>query len=714
MAPVSDRPLYNSRIFDSYLKLLRKKHPHVDVSELLSYADMQLHEVLDPGHWFSQRQVDLFHDKLVLLTGDPGFAREAGRYAASSDALGPLRSFMLGLVGPEYLFRIINKLTPRFSRSSRCVSRKTGPYEMELIVTFEEGVRENPRQCENRIGFFEAAFLVFGYDFPQIRHSECIFNGNNVCRYLISWRPSLAARLVLARRLVFLVLLVALIAAMFGFLQLLSPVTMGALVLYLALTLLAHHFERKGLLASLASMRDSGERLLGQLQENYDSALMINEIGKVISTRTELDDILSSVNQLLLKRLGYGRGIILLADDDCNVLELKACFGFDEEQKRRLELFRLPLKQSEQPGVLVSCFLNQQPMLVNDIAYVKERALPENFAFFVEMGVKSFICAPIVCEGESLGVLAVDDAMRERELLQSDLNLIQGVAPVIGIAISNAMRLHNERSLSVQLRKASEQLERRVAERTAELRQANQELEFLYDSVSHDLRTPLRIIYGYGELLLDGYGEVFDQTAREYLGCIMSGGERMEATLDRMLDLSEIRQSQIDLQPVDLSRMARSILADLRIVHPARPLIVEIQEDVVVTGDERLLTSVMENLIGNAWKYSAGKPESRISFGMRDGVVYVADNGDGFDMAQAEKLFLPFQRLHDDTEFAGHGFGLSMVQRIVERLGGKVWGEGKPGEGATFYFTLAGGNAAGAGAPPPESIDAPPGPLPLS
>ena len=688
MAPASDLPLYNSRIFDSYLKLLRKRFPHVDVCELLSHADMQLHEVLDPGHWFSQRQVDLFHYKLAQLTGDPGFAREAGRYSASPDALGPLRSFMLGLVGPEYLFRIINKLSTKFSRSSRCVSRKTGPHQIELVVTFEKGVRENPSQCENRIGFFEAAFLVFGYDFPEIRHTECIFHGSNVCRYLISWRPSLVARLIFARRIGFLALLAAVSATLFGYLQLLSPVMMGALALYLALTLLAHHFDSKSLLASLSSMKDSGERLLAQLQENYDSALLINEIGKVISTRTRLDDILSSVNQLLLKRLGYGRGIILLADEDFKVLELKSCFGFSEEQMQRLERFQLPLQQSEPQGVLIRSFRSQQPMLVSDIAHVKEHALPENLSFFIEMGVKSFICAPIVCEGESLGVLAVDDATRERELHQSDLNLIQGVAPVIGIAISNAMRLHNERRLSDQLRKASELLERRVAERTAELSQANQELEFLYDSVSHDLRTPLRVIYGYGELLLDGYREVLDQTAKEYLSCIMNGGERMEATLDRMLDLSEIRQAQLTMRRVNLTRMAHSILTDLRIVDPSRPLVVDIQEGVVVTGDEKLLTSVMENLIGNAWKYSAGKPESRISFGMRDGVMFVADNGDGFDMAQAEKLFVPFQRLHNDSEFAGHGFGLSMVQRSVERMGGKVWGEGKPGEGATFYFTV--------------------------
>uniref|UniRef100_C6E9C5 histidine kinase n=1 Tax=Geobacter sp. (strain M21) TaxID=443144 RepID=C6E9C5_GEOSM len=701
MALGPDTPLYNSRIIGLFVKLLREKYPQVDIGELLNHACMKKWEVADPGHWFSQRQIDLFTEKLALMTGDPRIAREAGRYAASPEGLGSLHAFVLGLVGPEYLFFVMHKLARKFTRSSRCSSRRIGPREIEVTVTFEPGVSENPFQCDNRIGYFEAAFLLFGYDFPRIRHTECIFKGGEVCRYNISWNPSLISRLIVARRISLLLLPLSSLSFFFLGGQFFTPALTLALFVYLLFTLLLHGQERKALLSSLTSMRNSTDKLLIQTQDNCDNAQMINEIGEVLSTRTDLDDILKSVNQVLLKRLDYGRGIIFLFDQDREALVLKGCFGFSEEHRLKLAQMVLPIASSTPHGVLVRCFLQQEPLLVNDLSEVKARASAENYAFFVGLGVKSFICAPIVCEGESLGVFAVDDMKRGGELLQSDLNLIQGIAPVIGIAIRNAMHLANERRLSEQLRKASELLERRVDERTSELSHANQELEFLYDSVSHDLRTPIRVIYGYGELLLESYGPQLDDNAKEYLQCIISGGERMEATLDRMLDLSEIRQAQLDLQPVDLSRIAHGIMADLRIVDYKRALTVEIQEGVVVTGDEKLLTRVLENLLGNAWKYTAGKDESAISFGMRDGVCYVADNGDGFDMAQAERLFLPFQRLHGDSEISGHGFGLSIVRKMIERMGGQVWGEGKPGGGATFYFTLPG--AATTSALPPQA-----------
>jgi signal transduction histidine kinase len=685
-----DTPLYNSRIFHSYLKLLKKKYQYVNISELLDYAGMKETEIADTEHWFTQRQVNLFHDKLVQLSGNPSIAREAGRFVGSPGTLGFLRDFLLGLAGPDYVLILLGKVVPSFSRSASYATRRLGAREIEVVVSFEPGVQENPRQCENRMGSFEAIFLLFGYLLPEIRHQECVFRGYTICRYLIRWEASAADHLTSMRRLSLCLLPPLVVFAVWLAPSLLmGSLFLGTVLLFLVLVVWIQRIERTTLLNAMGGMRAASEKKFEQIKSNYDSALMINEIGEVISSRTDLDDILSSMNQVLRKRLNYGRGMVLLANPEGSALVLRSSFGLDPQELSTLEKVPFPLDAPQIPSFFIRCFKEQKYLLVNDIAEVASQVTPENYAFIGALGVRSFLCAPIVCEGRSLGVLAVDDRNREGVLLQSDLNLIQGVAPVVGIAIRNAMRLANERDLSDQLRRASDQLERRVAERTAALSRANEELEFLYDSVSHDLRTPLRVIYGYGELLSEGYGERLDATGREYLGAMISGGEQMEATLERMLDFSEVRLLELTLQEVDLSRMARRIMTDLKVTDHRREVSVHIEDGITVVGDQGLLTSIMENLLGNAWKYSAAKQVSEISFGVRDGAYFVSDNGDGFDMAQADRLFTPFQRLHDKSTFAGHGLGLSMVRNMVQRMGGEVWGIGSPGEGATFYFTIA-------------------------
>lgn len=163
----------------------------------------------------------------------------------------------------------------------------------------------------------------------------------------------------------------------------------------------------------------------------------------------------------------------------------------------------------------------------------------------------------------------------------------------------------------------------------------------------------------------------------------------MEATLEKMLNYSSLKMTELSMAPVDLTALAERVLLDLRVTEPRRVVTATVQPAMVVCGDENLLRSIMENLLGNAWKYCAGEQVTEITFGMAEGVCYVKDNGAGFDMAIADRLFMPFQRLHGSDTFAGHGLGLAMVRRMLERMGGEVWAEGRPGEGATFYFTVA-------------------------
>ena len=237
-----------------------------------------------------------------------------------------------------------------------------------------------------------------------------------------------------------------------------------------------------------------------------------------------------------------------------------------------------------------------------------------------------------------------------------------------------------------------EELEQRVAERTSELQAVNKELEAFSYSVSHDLRAPLRTIDGFSQALIEDYGDKLDNVAQDYMRRVRAGAQHMGVVIDDMLRLSRVTRVDLNLGTVDLSSLAEQIVSRLREASPDRTVDVIVQPNVTAFGDQGLLLIVMENLLGNAWKYSKKNPLAQVRFGseQRDGetVYHVRDNGAGFDMRFAGKLFGAFQRLHHDDEFSGTGVGLAIVQRAIHRHGGRVWGEGQVDQGANFYFTL--------------------------
>jgi signal transduction histidine kinase len=225
-----------------------------------------------------------------------------------------------------------------------------------------------------------------------------------------------------------------------------------------------------------------------------------------------------------------------------------------------------------------------------------------------------------------------------------------------------------------------------------ELERANKELETFSYSVSHDLRAPLRAIDGFSQAVLDDYGEKLGEEGRCCLQKVRTGAKKMSALIDDLLNLSHVSRFVLRKEPVSLTSLARNAVADLRQRQPARKVTVEIANGLSCHGDARLLAIVCVNLLENAWKYTSKKPEARIVFGQEnpgeEEVFFVRDNGAGFDMSYADKLFGPFQRLHRDSEFEGTGIGLATVQRIIVRHGGRIWAKAAINEGATFFFTL--------------------------
>jgi light-regulated signal transduction histidine kinase (bacteriophytochrome) len=225
-----------------------------------------------------------------------------------------------------------------------------------------------------------------------------------------------------------------------------------------------------------------------------------------------------------------------------------------------------------------------------------------------------------------------------------------------------------------------------------DLENVNVELESFSYSVSHDLKAPLRQMQGYLDILKDEYQGALDDQGRHYLDRINHSCRKMEELIEALLKLSRITSKEMTIGETDLSALAAEIIENLEQAHPEHPVATTVAPGMTARGDETLLHALLENLLGNAWKYTRNSGQARVEFDSftREGemVYFLRDNGAGFDMAYADLLFKAFQRLHSEAEFEGTGIGLATVQRIVRRHGGSIWAEGEPGKGATFYFTL--------------------------
>jgi PAS domain S-box-containing protein len=278
-----------------------------------------------------------------------------------------------------------------------------------------------------------------------------------------------------------------------------------------------------------------------------------------------------------------------------------------------------------------------------------------------------------------------DRKRSDEELLRLNAELEKTVA-------ARTKELHDNQLALLNLVDDLNQSAKNIALALQTLEATNKELEAFSYSVSHDLRAPLRGMDGFSQTLLEDYGDKLDATGKNYLERIRAGTQRMGSLIDDMLKLSQVTRVEFKRESVDLSKMVRTILLTVRRNNPARDVKVSIQKDIIIDGDRHLLEIALTNLIDNAWKFTGKTKNARIEFGtlLKDGkpVIFIRDNGVGFDMAYVDKLFGAFQRLHTTAEFPGTGIGLATVQRVIHRHGGKIWAEGEVGKGATFFFTI--------------------------
>ena len=286
---------------------------------------------------------------------------------------------------------------------------------MQIKVTPRPGTNEKPYQCENRIGYLESIFALFKHKLPKIEHTECTFKGGTCCRYIITWHTFRADVWRKTRNYLAPSLFAALsrVSSIFPCRKFGSLRWSSFFSWFLLLSHKVWHMEKEELLTAVRNLTDSTDTLFDKLNVSYNNARLIHDVGLTLTRERSIEGILHDVAHILEKRLDYDRGMILLADKERTVLNFKAGFGYTEEQLSTLRKASFRLRPDSK-GILVVCFRERKPFLVNDIDEIKQDLSPHSLEFAQEMGVKSFICCPIVCVDDAIGVLAVDNVKTKR------------------------------------------------------------------------------------------------------------------------------------------------------------------------------------------------------------------------------------------------------------------------------------------------------------
>ena len=433
-------PLYNSRVAKIYIEYLLKYHPDIDVDSILNQTGITEWELEDPSHWFTQEQQDRLHETMVSNTGNPNIARDAGRFATSSEGLGATKQYILGLMNPTAIFMLIGKVYPLLSRAAEVRSKKIGPNSMEIVSVPKPGVDEKPYQCANRIGVFESTAKFFTDKFAKIEHPSCIHEGDSSCRYIINWKKSSKNLWQRIRNYILLLNIGALAAFWFVFsLNTWVIIALSCAFVTMLLSFYTQYLENSALIKTIETQTESAQDSIYEDNMRYNNAMLIQEIGQATSSILDIDKLLNTVAGLMEKRLDFDRGMIMMVDKPNAKLRYAAGYGQNDAEVTLFRETKFNLDNPKSKGIFVVAIRDQRPFLVDNLLEIQNSFSKRSVELAQKIGGESLICVPIIYEKESLGILAVDNSKSSRPLRQSDMSLLMGISSQLAISINNAI-----------------------------------------------------------------------------------------------------------------------------------------------------------------------------------------------------------------------------------------------------------------------------------
>ena len=438
MCPKKDEPkYYNSGPSRSFIQLIEKRYPEVDINEILTYAGIEKHEIEDENFWFTQSQVNRFYEKAKELCKNEQLSREAGRYALETEGLGIFKHYFLKLGSIKKAYLLSATFSNRLDHATHYEANIIGKNKVEIIATPKPEVKQERFQCENRWGNIEQVPAVFGGTLENIEHEECIFNGAERCQYIVTWKETKMSRLKPYRNWFFLIIPLLYLIAVYFYTDIVFIGIPIVLMLIMGAGWGIERIEKNQLsdqLNTLQQLNSLYDEMMQQSEIKADVFEIVKQIGEEISKKAVIEDTLDNILKIILDHLGYDRGIFLLADDTGTRLRYQTSVGFTQDDLNILSSAEFNTANPQSLNyAFVEAFMKKKSVVIDNKPENDRLSSDEQIAEIFQS--EAIICCPIIFEARALGIVAIFDDQKRKRRFQRPDKLLMGIAPAIGKAL---------------------------------------------------------------------------------------------------------------------------------------------------------------------------------------------------------------------------------------------------------------------------------------